>query len=135
MALALQILGHRVIKDIDLAALLGLRVRELYDHIGRKLWCFECDSVFKLPEHRARSTVDEQGMLAFDWRGVMMVAAILGDDRSLEIGLNIAEALSGRSTRARSVRWRAHDRQEDKLQGRLYELLNEQRKPRPRVGR
>lgn len=92
-SLMIPVRGCNAIKDVDLALLFGVRLADFYDRIGGKLWCFEPTSIFKLPQRYARAPSDQHPILAFDSFGVRMIAAILGDDNSIEISLDIVSAL------------------------------------------
>ncbi len=95
-ALVIQIDGDKAIKDSDLAALFGIRLATLYDRIGKKLWRFKPRAFHKLSKAHERGRQDARPAMAFTQAGVLLIAAILGDDDSLEIGFDIAHALKTR---------------------------------------
>jgi len=127
--------GCRAIKDVDLARLFGISLSSFYKRIGDKLWMLKSPAYFKLSKPYARGRLDAHPALAFTHSGVMMVASILGDDGSLEIGMDIVYAL--RNRRRGSVQKKRPSRRNvdaekaaryyesmaRMLQGRLHELL------------
>lgn len=138
-SLIVTVEGRKAIKDVDLAALLGLRLPDFYKRIGRKLWILKSPAYFKLTKRYARGRLDAHPSLAFTHSGVMMVAGILGDERSLEIGMDIVYAL--RNRRRGSIQKKRSNRGEidaekaaryyeavaRMLQGRLHEILKKMR--------
>jgi hypothetical protein len=131
--------GCKVIKDADLAVLLGLSLPDFYKRIGRKLWILKQPAYFTLAKRYARGRLDSQPSLAFTQSGVMMVASMLGDDASLEIGMDIVYALRNRR-RDSALKKRPRRRKSDAekaanyyeavarmLQGRLHEMLKKMR--------
>jgi len=138
-SLIITVEGCKAIRDVDLAALLGISLRELYKRIGRKLWLLKSPGYFKLAKPYARGRLDTHPSLAFTHSGVMLVASILGDDASLEIGMDIVYALRNRR-RGSVQKKRLSRRQGDPekaaryyeatarmLQGRLHEMLKKMR--------
>src|SRR5688572_24008707 len=95
-ALVIRIDGEKALKDVDLAALFGLSLSALYARIGRKLWRFQPRAFHKLSRAHDRGRRDARPTLAFTQAGVMLVAGILGDEASLETGMDIAHALKTR---------------------------------------
>lgn len=92
----ITIQGDKAIKDTDLAALFGISASRLYARIGRKLWLFQPREFHKLAKAHDRGRLDGRPALAFTQAGVLLVAGILADDASLEIGMDIAHALKTR---------------------------------------
>jgi hypothetical protein len=138
-SLIVTVEGRKAIKYVDLATLLGLRLPDFYKRIGRKLWILKSPAYFKLTKRYARGRLDAHPSLAFTHSGVMMVAGILGDERSLEIGMDIVYALRNRR-RGAIQRKRSNRREIDAekaaryyeavarmLQGRLHEILKKMR--------
>nr|WP_298722849.1 hypothetical protein [uncultured Steroidobacter sp.] len=127
--------GCKAIRDADLAAVLGISLRTFYKRIGGKLWVLKSPAYFKLSRRYARGRLDSQPALAFTQLGVMMVASILGDDASLEIGMDVVHALRARrrgsAHKQRPVRRnndaekaaRYYEAMARMMQGRLHELL------------
>lgn len=95
-ALVITIDGDKALKDSDLAALFGISVATLYARIRRKLWYFQPRSFCKLSKAHDRGRLDARPALAFTQSGVLLIASILGDDASLEIGMDVAHALKTR---------------------------------------
>ena len=95
-ALVINIGGDKAIKDAHLAALFGIRLATLYARIGRKLWRFQPKAFHKLTKSQDRGRLDARPTLAFTQAGVLLIAGILADDASLEIGMDIAHALKTR---------------------------------------
>lgn len=131
--------GCKVIRDADLAALLGLSLPDFYKRIGRKLWLLKPPAYFTLAKRYARGRLDSRPSLAFTQPGVMLVASMLGDDASLEVGMDIVYALRNRR-RGSPLKKRPSRRQSDAqkaanyyeavarmLQGRLHEMLKKMR--------
>ena len=131
--------GCKAIKDVDLAALLGVTLPDFYQRIGGKLWILKQPAYFKLAKRYARGRLDTQPSLAFTQSGVMMVASMLGDETSLEIGMDIVYALRNRR-RGSVLKKRPSRRKADAekaasyyealarmLQGRLHEMLKKMR--------
>lgn len=129
----------KAIKDVDLAALLGIPLPDFYKRIGRKLWILKPPAYFTLARRYARGRLDSQPALAFTQTGVMMVASMLGDDASLEIGMDVVYALRNRR-RSSALKKRPRRRKSDAeqaasyyeavarmLQGRLHEMLKKMR--------
>lgn len=138
--LLVNVRGYKAIKDSDLAALFGLGLPVFYRRVGGKLWRLQPRAFFKLSKAHDRGRLDRRPVLAFTQTGVIMIAGLLGDDDSLEIGMDIARAMKNRrrtsahkkrpSKRAtdphkaeRYYQARAH-----MMQGRLYELLKKLRR-------
>jgi hypothetical protein len=88
--------GDKAIRDTDLAALFGISRSRLYAKISRKLWLFQSREYHKLSKAHDRGRTDGRPALAFTQAGVLLVAGILADDESLEIGLDIANAMKTR---------------------------------------
>lgn len=138
-SLIITVEGCKAIRDVDLAALLGISLPEFYKRIGRKLWVLKSPAYFKLGKRYARGRLDTQPALAFTQSGVMMVASILGDNTALEIGMDVVYAL--RSRRRGSIQKKRSSRREFDsakaaryyeamarlLQGRLHEMLKKMR--------
>lgn len=95
-ALLIQVRGAKAIKDVDLAALLGISSSELYARIKGKLWKFQPAAFHKLSKANDRGRLDARPALAFTQSGVLLVAGILTDDASLEIGMEIAQIMKTR---------------------------------------
>lgn len=111
-AVVIQVRGDKAIKDSDLAALFGISLSTLYAKISGKLWRFKPTAFHKLPKAHDRGRRDARQTLAFTQAGVMLVAGILADDDSLEVGMDIANALRTRrrsSTRKKRPARRAKD--------------------------
>jgi hypothetical protein len=138
-SLIITVEGCKAIKDVDLAALFGIRLPDFYKRVGRKLWILKSPAYFKLSKPYARGRLDAHPSLAFTHSGVMMVAGILGDDTSLEIGMDIVYALRNRR-RGSIQKKRPNRRKVDAekaaryyqavarmLQGRLHEILKKMR--------
>ncbi|GFE88953.1 hypothetical protein [Steroidobacter agaridevorans] len=138
-SLIVTVEGSKAIKDVDFAALLGISLPDFYKRIGHKLWILKSPAYYKLSKRYARGRLDSQPALAFTQSGVMMVASILGDDTSLDVGMDIVYAL--RNRRRDSVHKRRPSRRHSDpakaaryyeamarmLQGRLHELLKKMR--------
>lgn len=92
-ALVIQIRGDKAIKDADLAALFGISLSTLYARISGKLWRFKPAAFHKLSKAHDRGRLDGRPTLAFTQAGVMLVAGILADETSLQIGMDIAHVL------------------------------------------
>ena len=133
--LVIQVRGCKAIKDADLAALFGISLSKFYDRIGAKLWILNSASFFKLPKRYDRGRLDRRPVLAFSQSGVLLVAGMLGDEASLEIGMDVAHAMKTKrrssAHRKRPAR-RANDPDKTAryyeararmMQGRLYDLL------------
>lgn len=135
----ITVAGCKAIKDADLAALLGLSLPVFYKRVGRKLWMLGKGMYFKLSKPNARGRLDIQPTLAFTLNGVMLIASILGDDDSLEIGMDIVHALRNRrrgsATKKRPLRRKDDEEKTQRyyeamarmLQGRLHDLLKKMR--------
>lgn len=95
-ALVIQVHGDKAIKDADLAALFGISLAMLYAKIKGKLWHFQPTAFHKLTRTHDRGRLDARPALAFTRAGVLLVAAMLADDASLEMGMDIAHALKNR---------------------------------------
>ncbi|HEY0940424.1 MAG TPA: hypothetical protein VGE08_10035 [Steroidobacter sp.] len=95
-AVVIQVRGEKAIKDSDLAALFGISRSALYAKLSGKLWRFKPTVVHKLSKAHDRGRQDVRPTLAFTQAGVLLVAGILADDTSLEIGMEIAHALKTR---------------------------------------
>jgi hypothetical protein len=95
-SVVIQVRGEKAIKDADLAALFGITLSQLYARINGKLWRFKPTAFHKLAKAHHRGRQDARQPLAFTQAGVMLVAGILADDTSLEIGMEIAHALRTR---------------------------------------
>ncbi|MBL8266597.1 hypothetical protein [Steroidobacter sp.] len=134
-ALIVYVDGYKTIKDSDLAALFGIGVRAMYDRIGAKLWELPRNSYFKVAAPKGRRRSNARPSLAFSQSGVVMVASVLGDDASLQVGAEIAFLLQGRR-RASAHKKRPALREEDPektaryyearatlTQGKLHDLL------------
>jgi hypothetical protein len=131
--------GCKVIKDADLATLLGLSLPDFYKRIGRKLWILKQPAYFTLAKRYARGRPNARPSLAFTQPGVMLVASMLGDDVSLEIGMDIVYALRNRrrgsAHKKRPLRRKSDAKKEASyyeavarmLQGRLHEMLKKMR--------
>lgn len=91
--LIIVIRGVKAIRDKDVAALFGLSRAALYDRIAGKLWRFKPRAFYKLSQSNDRGRRDARPALVFTQSGVMLIAGILADDDSLEIGMDIAHAL------------------------------------------
>ncbi|WP_129642068.1 hypothetical protein [Peristeroidobacter agariperforans] len=131
--------GCKAIKDADLAALFGLSLAAFYKRVGSKLWMLNKSMHIKLPKRYARGRLDTYPPLAFTHNGVLLIAAVLGDDDSLEIGMEVVHAL--RNRRRNSARKKRSDRRENDaeksrhyseamarmLQGRLHDMLKKMR--------
>ncbi|WP_129776500.1 hypothetical protein [Peristeroidobacter soli] len=127
--------GRKAIRDADLATLFGLGLTAFYKRIGRKLWMLRPGWYFKLSKRYARGRLDTQPSLAFAQNGVLLIASILGDDDSLETGMEIVQALRSRrrgSTQKKRPARRKHCAEKSQryyesmarmLQGRLHDLL------------
>lgn len=110
--MVIQVRGDKAIKDSDLAALFGISRSALYAKISGKLWRFKPAAFHKLSKAHDRGRQDARPTLAFTQAGVMLVAGILADDTSLEIGMDIAHALRTRrrpSTHKKRAKRRAKD--------------------------
>lgn len=94
--LIVKIDGDKALKDSDLAALFGIRLSTFYARLGNKLWHFQPRAFHKLSKAHDRGRQDARPTLAFTQAGVMLVAGIFGDDRSLDLGMDIAHALRTR---------------------------------------
>lgn len=139
-SLVIAVEGYKAIKDADLADLLGLGLPEFYKRIGRKLWYLGPGMCFQLSKRYARGRLDAQPPLAFSMPGVLLIAGILGDDDSLDIGMDVVYALrnlrrssANKKRRARRADHaeRAADYSEARarlMQGRLHDLLKKQRR-------
>ena len=138
-SLIVTVEGRKAIKDVDFAALLGIGLPDFYKRIGHKLWILKSPAYYKLSKRYARGRLDSQPALAFTQSGVMMVASILGDDTSLDVGMDIVYALRARR-RDSAHKKRPNRRSSDTdkaaryyeamarmLQGRLHELLKKMR--------
>ena len=101
--LIINIHGDKALKDSDLAALFGISVSRLYAIIGRKLWHLQPKGFHKLSKTRVRGPLGPRPMLAFTQSGVILITSILGDEASLEIGMDIAYAMK---TRRRSSEYK-----------------------------
>jgi hypothetical protein len=134
-SLIVTVEGCKAIKDVDLAALFGISLADFYKRIGHKLWILKSPAYFKLAKRYARGRLDSHPALAFTQSGVMLVASILGDDSSLNVGMDIVSALRNRR-RNSAHKKRPSRRKGDSekaaryyeamarlLQGRLHELL------------
>lgn len=131
--------GCKALKDTDLAALFGVSLPVFYRRLGRKLWMLSKDMYFKLTPRYARGRLDAQPALAFTQTGVIMIASIFGDDDSLEIGMDIVQALRNRrrgSTQKQRPGRRKIDAEKAAryyeamarmLQGRLHDMLKKMR--------
>jgi hypothetical protein len=95
-SLIVVIRGDKALKDADVAALFGISRATLYDRIAGKLWRFKPRTFHRLSKAYDRGRLDKRPALAFTQAGVMLIAGILGDDESLEIGMDIAQALRTR---------------------------------------
>lgn len=138
--LIVNVRGYKTIKDSDLAALFGISLTAFYERIGGKLWRLQPTAFFKLSKAYDRGRLDRRPVLAFTQSGVMMVAGILGDDESFEIGLDIARAMKNRrrsSAHKKRPAKRTHDPDKSEryfqarahmMQSRLYELLKKMRR-------
>ena len=118
-ALVIQIRGNKAIKDADLADLFGMSVATLYARISGKLWRFKPTAFYKLSKAHDRGRLDARPTLAFTQAGVMLVAGILADDKSLEIGMDVAHALRTRR-RSSPHKKRAARRAEDPKKSARY---------------
>ena len=138
-SLIVTVEGSKAIKDADFAALLGISLPDFYQRIGQKLWILKSPAYYKLAKRYARGRLDSHPTLAFTQSGVMMVASILGDDTSLDVGMDIVYALRNRR-RDSGLKKRPSRRHHDSaksaryyeamarmLQGRLHELLKKMR--------
>ena len=123
--------------------LFGLRLSAFYARIGSRLGCFEASSIFRLPKRHARGRSNRYPLLAFDSSGVLMIAAMLADDASLEIGLEISTALTQLQTRQHALRLykqtvdleklaRTYEPRVARLQEHLYCLWSQENKRRRR---
>lgn len=92
-ALVITVRGDKALKNADLAALFGISLTTLYRKIGRKLWCFQPKGFYKLSRAHDRGRLDARPVLAFTQIGVVTIAGLLGDDESLEIGMEIAHVM------------------------------------------
>lgn len=138
-SLVITVEGCKAIKDVDLAALLGLSLPDFYKRIGGKLWALKPPAYFKLSQRYARGRRDTQPALAFTQAGVAMVASILGNDAALEIGMDVIHALRNRrrdsahkkrpARRSSDVEKAAryYEAMARMMQGRLHELLKKMR--------
>lgn len=131
----IKVRGYKALKDADLAALFGLDLPTFYARIGAKLWHFAPNWCFKLSTRYDRGRADRSPALAFTQPGVIMIAGILADADSLEIGMDIAYALRNRR-RSSAIKKRPARRADDSkkaarydeakarlIRGRLRELL------------
>lgn len=138
--LIIKIDGYKAIKDSDLAALFEISLSSLYKRIGPKLWLFKPTGFFNLTELQGRRRSRTRPSLAFSQAGVILIAGILGDDASLEIGADIAEALRN-PRRSSAYKKRPARRTDDAdkaarydeakarlVQGRLHELLKKKQR-------
>ena len=138
-SLIVTVEGTKAIKDADFAALLGISLPEFYKRVGHKLWILKSPAYYKLAKRYARGRLDSHPALAFTQSGVMLVASILGDDTSLDVGMDIVYALRNRR-RGSALKKRPSRRNNDSaksaryyeamarmLQGRLHELLKKMR--------
>ena len=112
--------GDKALRDKDVAALFGISLATLYERIGRKLWRIKPRAYYKLPAARDRGRLDRRPGLAFTQAGVLLIAGILGDDDSLEIGLQIADALRTRR-RSSTQKKRPARRTDDAEKKALYD--------------
>jgi hypothetical protein len=112
--LVIQIDGDKAIKDSDLAALFGMHVTTLYARIGKKLWRFKPRAFHKLTKAHDRGRQDARPAMAFTQAGVLLIAGILGDEASLQIGMDIAHALK---TRRRSSAQKKRTNDPEKTSG------------------
>ncbi len=138
-SLVITVEGCKAIKDADLAMLLGLSLPAFYKRVGRKLWMLSKDMYFKLSKRYARGRLDAQPSLAFTQKGVILIASILGDDDSLEIGMDVVHALKtrrrgsvhkkrpGRRKQDADKSQRYYEAVARMLQGRLHEMLKKMR--------
>ncbi|MFC4310864.1 hypothetical protein ACFPN2_17345 [Steroidobacter flavus] len=138
-SLVITVDGCKAIKDADLATLFGLGLAAFYKRIGRKLWMLRPGWYFKLAKRYARGRLDTQPSLAFTQNGVLLIASILGDEDSLEIGMDIVQALRHRrrdsAHKKRPVRrknsaeksQRYYEAMARMLQGRLHDMLKKMR--------
>jgi len=138
-SLIITVEGCKAVRDVHLAALLGTSLPGLYKRIGRKLWIMKSPAYFKLAPRYARGRLDTHPSLAFTQSGVMLVASILGDDASLEIGMDIVYALRNRRRgtvqKKRPIRRKVdaekaacyYEAMARMLQGRLHEMLKKMR--------
>lgn len=138
-SLVITVEGCKAIKDADLATLLGVSLPAFYKRIGHKLWMLSKDMYFKLSRRYARGRLDAHPTLAFTQKGVILIASIFGDDDSLDIGMDVVQAL--RNRRRTSVHKKRPGRRKvdaDKaaryyeamarmLQGRLHDMLKKMR--------
>jgi hypothetical protein len=90
--------GRKALKDADLAVLFGVTPQHLYQIMGNTLWLFSRSFMFQLTcgEHSSRAE-SFQPSLAFTKAGVMAIAALLRDERALELGIGIAHILKQRN--------------------------------------
>src|SRR5690606_5318139 len=95
-ALIINVGGDKALRDQDVAALFGISLAALYRRIGGRLWRIKPKAFHKLPRAHDRGRLDRRPALAFTQAGVMLIAGMLGDDASLEIGMEIAHALRTR---------------------------------------
>jgi hypothetical protein len=138
-AVVIAVDGRKAIRDADLATLFGLGLATFYKRIGRKLWMLRPGWYFKLSKRYARGRLDTHPSLAFTQNGVLLIASILGDDDSLEIGMDIVQALRSRrrgSAQKKRPARRTHNAEKSQryyeamarmLQGRLHEMLKKMR--------
>jgi hypothetical protein len=137
-SLIITVEGCKVIKDVDLAALLGVSLPALYKRIGGKLWMLRKNMYFKLSPRYARGRLDTQPPLAFTQLGVIVVVSIFGDDDSLEVGMAVVHALRNRrrspTLKKRPGRQvdperaaRYYEAMSRMLRGRLHEMLKKMR--------
>lgn len=138
--LIIHVRGYKAIKDSDLAALFGISLTTLYERVGGKLWRLQPTAFFKLSKAHDRGRLDKRPVLAFTQPGVIMVASMLGDDESLDIGMDIARAMKNRrrtsTHKKRPVKRvsdpgkaeRYYQARAHMMQGRLHELLKKLRR-------
>ena len=99
----LEIRGHRVMLDSDLAAIYGVSTRRLKEQVRRNSARFPARFMFELSreerdevvakcDHLARLRFSPSLPYAFTERGAVMLAAVLKSQRAVEVSVFVVEA-------------------------------------------
>jgi hypothetical protein len=120
----IRVNGSRAIKDMDLAVLLGISVRELYDQIGYKLWRFPLSFYCKLSDRYDRGRLSRPTRLVFFHGGAIALAGIVCGHVSFQMAVDVAHALRNHR-RASARKQRCNKRCDDPAELDLYHQARE----------